>query len=114
MLKVKSNSSITSRIRRLLKAYIGSKMPTLDETAAQIAISPQSLRRKLAAEGNSYQVIKDELRRDVAIDLMAAQVSLNEVSQWVGFSESSTFYRAFKKWTGVPPGAYRQAWLKAI
>ncbi|MDB0329425.1 AraC family transcriptional regulator, partial [Acinetobacter baumannii] len=63
------------------------------------------LRRRLAAEGKSYQGVKDALRRDAAIHLLLnPELTLEDVAQQVGFSETSTFHRAFKKWTGVTPG----------
>ncbi len=62
-----------------------------------------------AAEGKSYQGVKDALRRDAAIHLLLnPDLTLEDVAQQVGFSETSTFHRAFKKWTGVTPGLYRQ------
>ena len=84
-------------------------MPTLNDVASQLYLSPQTLRRRLAAEGKSYQGVKDDLRRDTAIHLLASpHLTLDEVAEKVGFSETSTFHRAFKKWTGVTPGLYRQ------
>ncbi len=109
LVKFKNASSLTSRIRELMKAHIGEEMPTLNEVASLLYLSPQTLRRRLAAEGKSFQGVKDNLRRDAAIHLLLKpELSLEEVAQRVGFSETSTFHRAFKKWTGVTPGLYRQ------
>ncbi|MGL6034842.1 MAG: helix-turn-helix domain-containing protein, partial [Acinetobacter johnsonii] len=64
---------------------------------------------KARGEGKSYQGVKDALRRDAAIHLLLNPgLTLEDVAQQVGFSETSTFHRAFKKWTGVTPGLYRQ------
>jgi AraC-like DNA-binding protein len=109
LVKFKNASSLTSRIRDLLKTHIGEELPTLNDVAARLYLSPQTLRRRLAAEGKSYQGVKDNLRRDAAIHLLLRpELSLEDVAQHVGFSETSTFHRAFKKWTGVTPGLYRQ------
>ena len=49
------------------------------------------------------------LRRDAAIEYLARpDMTLLDIADQLGFSEASTFHRAFKKWTGVAPGAYRQ------
>lgn len=109
LVKFKNANSLTSRIREVLKAHIGEEMPTLNDVAARLYLSPQTLRRRLAAEGKSYQTVKDSLRRDAAIHLLLRpELTLEDVAQQVGFSETSTFHRAFKKWTGVTPGLYRQ------
>ena len=109
LVKFKNSSSLTSRIREVLKTHIGEEMPTLNDVASRLYLSPQTLRRRLATEGKSYQTVKDNLRRDAAIHLLLRpELTLEEVAQQVGFSETSTFHRAFKKWTGVTPGLYRQ------
>ncbi|MBF7683226.1 AraC family transcriptional regulator [Acinetobacter sp. B5B] len=109
LVKFKNTNSLTSRIRDVLKSHIGEEMPTLNDVASMLYLSPQTLRRRLAAEGRSYQGVKDALRRDAAIHLLLQpKLTLEDVAQQVGFSETSTFHRAFKKWTGVTPGLYRQ------
>ncbi len=109
LVKFKNTNSLTSRIREVLKSQIGEEMPTLNDVASMLYLSPQTLRRRLAAEGKSYQGVKDALRRDAAIHLLLnPALTLEDVAQQVGFSETSTFHRAFKKWTGVTPGLYRQ------
>ena len=109
LVKFKNTNSLTNRIRDVLKSHIGEEMPTLNDVAAMLYLSPQTLRRRLATEGKSYQAVKDALRRDAAIHLLLRHdLTLEDVAQQVGFSETSTFHRAFKKWTGVTPGLYRQ------
>jgi AraC-like DNA-binding protein len=78
--------------------------------AKALLMSPRTLARRLDEEGTSFQVIKDELRRDVAIQLLS-QTNLPpaEVGARTGFEDPTTFYRAFKRWTGGSPGVYRQA-----
>ena len=99
---------------RLLASGVGSAPPSLEAIAAQWAMAPQTLRRHLREEGRGFQQIKDELRRDAAIACLAEPgLTLPEIAQRLGFSEASTFHRAFKKWTGVAPGEYRQTQLQA-
>ncbi|AXI02194.1 AraC family transcriptional regulator [Aquirhabdus parva] len=105
----KNISSLTSRISELLKAYVATEMPTLKEVAEQLHLSPKTLHRRLTDEGSSYQKVKDDLRRDMAIDLLGVQqLTIVDIAEQVGFSDTCTFHRAFKKWTGVTPGVYRQ------
>lgn len=110
IVKYRDTSSLTDRIRRLLRKRLGDELPSLEEVGEQLAVTPQTLRRRLREEGRGYQQIKDELRRDAAIEyLVQTRLPLLEIANRVGFSEASTFHRAFKSWTGVAPGEYRSS-----
>jgi AraC-like DNA-binding protein len=99
--------SLSSQLRRLLSRD-SARWPDLEAVAAHLHISPQTLRRHLREEGTSFQELKDQLRRDIAIyHLGRADLSLQQIAEQLGFSEPSAFHRAFKKWTGLTPGAYR-------
>jgi len=110
-LKYKNEDSWTARLRRRLRDSIGTPdWPGLDDVAREFHVAPTTLRRRLAAEGSSYQGVKDELRRDAAIhQLCNGALSVAEIGDLLGFRESSAFHRAFKKWSGVQPGEYRLA-----
>jgi AraC-like DNA-binding protein len=99
--------SLTSQIRRLLGRDCGS-WPDLEAVAQHLHMSPQTLRRHLREEGSSFQELKDQLRRDLAIYLLGRdELPTQDIAEQLGFSEPSAFHRAFKKWTGLTPGAYR-------
>lgn len=84
------------------------RTPSGDEIAVRLAISPQTLRRRLAAEGTSLRVIRDAVLRDAAVTgLVESDMPLAELSARLGFSEPSAFTRAFRRWTGNPPSTYR-------
>ncbi|MDP1790499.1 MAG: AraC family transcriptional regulator, partial [Methylibium sp.] len=109
-LKYKSTDSWTARVRRRLRRCLGSQAgwPTLDDLAVEFHVAPSTLRRRLEAEGGTYQSAKDDLRRDAAIHhLCHSRLSIAEISTLLGFQEPSAFHRAFKKWTGSQPGEYR-------
>ncbi len=83
--------------------------PGLTEAAAALHVSPATLQRKLAMESTTFQTLKDELRRDIAISrLTAGATPLCELAEHLGFADSSAFQRAFRRWTGSSPGAYRR------
>ena len=99
--------SLTSQIRRLLGRDCAS-WPALEALARQLHMSPPTLRRHLREEGSSFQELKDQLRRDLAIyHLGRTELPIQDIAEQLGFSEPSAFHRAFKKWTGLTPGAYR-------
>ena len=108
-LKYKNEVGWSARLRRRLRRSVGQPdWPVLEDVARELHVAPTTLRRRLEAEGSSYQGIKDELRRDVAIHrLCTTRLSIAEVGRLVGFREPSAFHRAFKKWCGVQPGEYR-------
>jgi AraC-like DNA-binding protein len=113
LVRYRDQTSMTERIRRILRRHLAEELPSLEAVGRQLAVTPQTLRRRLADEGHGFRAIKDDLRRDAAIELLAHQdLTLLEIAQRLGFSEASTFHRAFKHWTGVAPGEYRQTRLK--
>ena len=108
LVRYRDAGTTTERIRRLLRRQLDRDDLSLDAIAALWAMAPQTLRRHLRDEGQGFQQIKDDLRRDAAIACLAQpELTLPEIAQRLGFSEASTFHRAFKKWTGVAPGEYR-------
>lgn len=97
-----------ARTRAVLRQHM-IEMPTLVEVATQLDISPKKLRQQLADEGLGYGELKEQLRRDVAMHhLSNPEMSVEQVAFLTGFAESSTFIRAFRKWTGFTPFAYRK------
>lgn len=105
-------SEVSAQVRRLLNQALGDAeaagLPGPEQVAARLSISPQTLRRKLAAEQTSFQQVRDQLRRDVAVSALArGDASIERLSERLGFSEPSAFHRAFRRWTGATPRAYQ-------
>ncbi|MFI8826239.1 AraC family transcriptional regulator [Streptomyces sp. NPDC053431] len=100
----------TTRVRRLIAAALpAGPVPSPEEVAHRLAVSPQTLRRRLAAEGTSYRRLRDQVRRDHAIAaLTRGSLSIEGLSRNLGFSEPSAFHRAFRRWTGSTPRAYQR------
>jgi len=102
-------NSLVAQIRGIIGDDLSKELPNFEFVASELHTSPQTLRRRLKEEGLTYQEVKDQMRRDSALFyLEKGDLSIQEVAEKLGFSESSTFHRAFKKWTGITPGAYRQ------
>ena len=76
--------------------------------AENLNTSLRSLQRKLTAEGISYKVLLDDIRNELAVQYMRdSRHPINEITYLLGFSEPSNFSRAFKRWTGQSPSAFR-------
>jgi AraC-like DNA-binding protein len=98
---------VSRRVVHLLSERVKGIAPTLDEVAAELAMSARSVQRALRAEGTSYQLLLDDVRRELAVRHLAVRgTSAAEVAFLTGFSEPSAFSRAFRRWTGSTPGAY--------
>jgi AraC-like DNA-binding protein len=96
-----------------VRAEIGARLVdrelSLGALAAALRHSPRSLQRRLAQEGTSLSAQIDAVRRERAFALLAANLALAEVSWLLGFSEPRAFHRAFRRWTGRTPRAWRAA-----
>ncbi len=109
LLKYKNGSSLSARVRRRLRQYLPGSVPDFEELAEEMSMTPATLRRRLHEEGESYQSIKDQLRRDLAISYLShSSRSVMDIAVELGFSERSAFHRAFRKWTGASPGEFRR------
>lgn len=104
----RTDAVVGNRVRSHLQAA-NPAWPDLLETAQALNMSTATLQRRLAAEGTSFQSLKDELRRDLSIvRLNTSTIPLTQLALDLGFSDSAAFQRAFKSWTGSAPGAYRK------
>ncbi|WP_426199619.1 AraC family transcriptional regulator [Pseudomonas sp. DC3200b2] len=104
--------SLTERIAGLLGPMLeGRREPDLGQVAARLKMPPWTLRRKLAEEGSGFRVILNQTRRDLAMAYIRdTELSLGEITYLLGFTSAEAFQRAFKRWAGQPPGAYRKNW----
>jgi AraC-like DNA-binding protein len=105
----RKEDSFSSRIRNHLMQDAGVLTKSLDSFARDFGISPSSLRRKLREEGQNFHDLRESLRKQRSLYFLNhTHKSIDAIALAMGYSESSTFHRAFKKWTGFTPLAYRQ------
>ena len=103
----------TVPIERLVLDRISTELsagvPRLSAVARGLGMSGRTLQRRLAEEGSSFQSLVDRARRRLALRLLRqeAAVTLMEVAFMTGFADQSSFTRAFRRWTGRTPGAFR-------
>ena len=102
----------TPVMRQRIEAAILSHLPrgtlSADRIAAEIGISPRSLRRKLAEDDLTLRMLIEDLRRMLAaMYLDDPSLSLAEIALLLGFSDQPAFTTAYKRWTGQPPSAMR-------
>ncbi|MBK6287225.1 MAG: AraC family transcriptional regulator ligand-binding domain-containing protein [Pseudomonadales bacterium] len=101
-------SSTSAAIRSLLGNKFRDGLPSFEDIAGRLGVSASSLRRRLMSENSSYQKLKDECRRDAAIRLLQqSDCSVADIGEQLGFTETSSFIRSFRGWTGTTPRGFR-------
>lgn len=105
--KLQADASIRGQIEAQILPKLHEGSISMDGIARDIAMSRQTLYRRLKEEGITFAEIHDDLRQRMAMEYLEGQkVTVNETAYLLGFSEASSFVRAFKRWTGLSPTAY--------
>jgi AraC-like DNA-binding protein len=108
--KLEDSKSTKGRVESLLIPVLHTGHANMDTIAGKLALSRQTLFRKLKAEGVTFEKVLDDLRHKLAIHYLSdKKASVHETAYLVGFSEPAAFSRAFKRWTGSSPRTMRGA-----
>ncbi len=110
--KVSGNISLKDKITQIFVERPGC-YPSIETLSEELGMSSRTLSRHLKSEDTSYQQILDQVRFHVARHYLAStHISIEEISERVGFSDSANFRHAFRKWSGCSPKQYRQSTSK--
>ena len=102
------HDTTSATVREFVAAHLASDA-TLSAAARAVHMSERALSRQLAAEGTSFRALKEEVRRDLAIQrLVKTREPIDRIAASVGFDNTPAFHRAFRTWTGSTPRGYRQ------
>ena len=102
--------NLRARVHAALIEQLPHGEPSQQKVATALHMSPRNFQRKLAEEGTSYTELLNDTRRDLALSYIRDPgYGLGEITYLLGFSDASSFNRAFKRWTGKAPSAYRSA-----
>ncbi|MGB2337527.1 MAG: AraC family transcriptional regulator [Alcanivorax sp.] len=102
------NSGLAGKVRQKLLGELGLGA-TLNDMASELALSTRSLRRKLEQEGASYRDLVEEERRQLALQLLnTTTMKIEELAAHLGYTDAGSFVRAFRRWEGCSPSAYRE------
>ncbi|MDD9942866.1 MAG: AraC family transcriptional regulator ligand-binding domain-containing protein [Myxococcales bacterium] len=100
---------LTENVRRLIANELAGGNPGLPSIAAQLHVSPSTLARRLEDEGTSFSEVVNDLRRRLALRYVGGtDLPLSDIALLLGFSQSTAFHRAFKRWTSLTPLEYRR------
>ena len=101
---------LSDQVRVELWHQLAEGSATLDTVAPELGLSTRTLQRRLEEEGTSFGDVLDAFRRGLAAVMLREQaVSIHELAYFLGYSEPSAFYRAFRRWEKTSPVQFRQA-----
>lgn len=105
--EVKTSTGVAGEVYQIIASTPGHS-PTMERVARQIATTVRTLNRKLGAEGTSFTQILDDVRCNLAREyLRSTKLSIDDISELVGFSDAANFRHAFRRWTGSTPARHR-------
>jgi AraC-like DNA-binding protein len=95
------------QVKQTLQRLLAGRRPELKDVARELAQSTRTLQRRLAGAGATYQEVLDEARSEQARHyLQHSDLELGEVAFLLGYEDTNSFFRAFHRWEGVPPGRW--------
>ncbi|UVE16428.1 AraC family transcriptional regulator [Pseudomonas sp. LS44] len=105
-----SNEPLPQRVKNALRLLLKEGLPRKERLAERFNMTVRTLQRHLQLAGTSYQEILDELRQELAEHyLIRSELAVQDIAQYLGFTESRSFHRSFKSWTGMTPGEFRES-----
>lgn len=105
LLALGEGAPVLGRLRALLRDDLGLTLP---EAARRLSMSPRTLKRRLAEQGTTFSELIDRARRQKALALLSdRRLTLDAIAEQLGYSDTANFTRAFRRWTGMPPGEAR-------
>ena len=108
-LREKIFKNMSQRAAEMLREDLESKGPVRLSEVESEQKEILKIARRLADEGTSYKTLLDDIRRELALSyLRQAQHSISEITYLLGFSDTSSFTHAFRRWTGEAPSRWRE------
>ncbi|HMJ15581.1 MAG TPA: AraC family transcriptional regulator [Polyangiaceae bacterium] len=108
LLRLQGRAPYSVRVRHHLMQQATPHRVSMRQVARRLGISVRSLHRRLTEEGQSYVFLANEASAYLAKQLlMDDSHTIHEAAHTMGFSNVSSFHRAFRRWTGTTPGAFR-------
>ncbi len=108
-------SDIVAQVKAKLIEFMPSGHTTKEKMAKHLNMSPSTLKLKLAQQNTGFQQLLDQARKNLSSSYMEqSNVSISEIAYLLGFTDTSSFSRAFKRWTGQSPSQYRATQQKRL
>lgn len=105
---------ILHQVRMLITQMLDSGACTQERIAAHLGISARTLQRRLKDESTSFESLKDDIRKDIALRCIQREdIPFSKIAEILGYSENSVFSRSCRRWFGKPPRQLRAEFLKS-
>lgn len=105
-----AREELVPRLRRAIRVMLAFGDTSADSVAARLSMHRRTFDRRLAACGTSYQAVLDDVRYAVARQMLeSTSLPLSEIAGALGYAESSSFVRAFGRWSGTTPTGWRRS-----
>ncbi len=103
-----SQTDLVGRLRCTLRTLLTTSRGSQEEVAELFSLHPRTLNRRLAEQGTSFKALVAEVRYDIACQLLAnTALSVGQIAAILGYGEISALTRAFRRWSGMSPQAWR-------
>jgi AraC-like DNA-binding protein len=99
---------ITRAVTKIILAHLDDETLSIDKVAKEISVSVRTLQKRLEAEGVVFSELLKDIRERLAKRYLSENYTVEQITYLLGFSEASTFRKAFKKWAGITPKEYRE------
>lgn len=108
ILRQTGTSGYSHKVSNAILKKLNGELPSLEQVAKSLNLSSRALQRHLKAENTGFAQLLDKVRQDCALfHLNNKQMTIDEISYLLSYSDASAFRKAFKKWTGKAPSDYR-------
>ena len=108
-IKTDESMDIRSQVEPLIRRSLQSQRYQIDRVAKHLSLHPRTLQRKLKDAGMNYSKIVEDIRKDVATErLKNSNITIMQLSDYLGYNDNTAFTRAFKKWFGETPVQWRK------
>ena len=104
-----TESGILNKVKKAVFQSLPAKDIELKDIAELLNLTPRTVQRNLSREGSTFKKLVDEARKDYTLaEIRDTSFAISEIAYRLGYKDLSSFYRAFKRWTGTTPNIYRE------
>lgn len=109
LMELRGEDKLINAVRETILNQLPFGLPKIYDTAEALDMTPRTLQRRLQERHLKYQTLLDEVRRELARELVVKpELNLSEVANYLGFNDQSAFQHAFQRWEGTTPGKFRK------